>query len=96
MNRYLFWTVELICLSKHVNNIWRKNYDKIILISEKNLSDINCKRSEKTLIYIKRSLIVSDDNIYLISDSLKEINKIITIVNNTTLKKVNVKPYGYD
>ena len=60
------------------------------------MSDINCKRSEKTLIYIKSSLIDSDDNIYLISDSLKEINKIITIVNNTTLKKVNVKPYGHD
>ena len=93
MNRYLLWIVELIFLSKHVNNILRKNYDKIILISEKNLSDINCKRSEKTL---KVDIIGSDDNIYLTGDSSKETNKIITDVNNTTLKKINVKPYGYD
>ena len=33
---------------------------------------------------------------YLTVDSLIEINKIITGSNNITLKKVNLKPYGFD
>ena len=33
---------------------------------------------------------------YLTVDSLIEINKIITDSNNITLKKVNLKPYGFD
>ena len=33
---------------------------------------------------------------YLTVDSLIEINKIITDPNNITLKKVNLKPYGFD
>ena len=33
---------------------------------------------------------------YLKVDSLIEINNIITESNNTTLRKVDVKPYGFD
>ena len=33
---------------------------------------------------------------YLIVDLLIEINNIISSSNNTTLRKVNVKPYGFD
>ena len=32
---------------------------------------------------------------YLIIDSLIEINSIITDSNNVTFRKVNVKPYGF-
>ena len=33
---------------------------------------------------------------YLTADSLIEINNIITVSNNITFRKVNVKPYGFD
>ena len=33
---------------------------------------------------------------HLTVDSLKEIYNIITSSNNITLRKVNVKPYGFD
>ena len=33
---------------------------------------------------------------YITVDSLIDINNIITSSNNVTLRKVNVKPYGYD
>ena len=33
---------------------------------------------------------------YFTVDSLIDINNIITSSNNVTLRKVNVKPYGYD
>ena len=33
---------------------------------------------------------------YLTVDSLIEINNIITRAHNITLRKVNVKPYGFD
>ena len=60
------------------------------------MSDINCKRSGKILIYIKADLIYSDNNIYFTGDYLKKLNNITTGSNNTTLKNVNVKTYGYD
>ena len=33
---------------------------------------------------------------YLTVDSMIEINNIITGLNNISLRKVNVKPYGFD
>ena len=33
---------------------------------------------------------------YLTVDSLTDINNIITGLNSLTLRKINVKPYGYD
>ena len=37
----------------------------------------------------------SDGNVYLTVDSFIEINDIITVSNNSTLRKVTVKPYGF-
>ena len=69
---------------------------KKILVSEKELSDINFKRLKNVLVYIKNNLIDSNDNIYLTVDSLIDINNMITGSNNMTLRKVHVKPCGYD
>ena len=60
------------------------------------VNDINFKRLEKALVHIKNSLIDSDNSVYLTVDSLIDINNITTGLNNITLRKVNVKPYGYD
>ena len=38
----------------------------------------------------------SDNNTYLTVDSLINMNSIITGLNNITLQKISVKPYGYD
>ena len=62
-----------------------------ILVSEKDLSDINFER----LTYIKNNLIDSD-SIYLTVDSLINSRNIITSSNNVTLRKVNVRLCGYD
>ena len=67
---------------------------KKLLVSEKELSDINCERLKKALIYIKNNLIDSNNDIYLTVDSLLGISNIITGLNNITLRKVNFKPYG--
>ena len=37
-----------------------------------------------------------DSNIYLTDDSLIEKYSKITTLNNITLRKVNIKPYGFD
>ena len=62
-----------------------------ILISEKELRDINFKRLKKAFIYIENNIIDSD--MYLTVDSLIDIDNIITVLNNIN---VNVKPHGYD
>ena len=67
-----------------------------IMVSEKELSDINFKRLEKALVYIKNNLFDSDNNMYLTVDSLIDINNRITSSNNITLRKFNVEPYGCD
>ena len=61
---------------------------------EKELSDINFERLKKVLVYMKNCLINFD--MYLTADSLTDTNIIITGLNNITLRKVHVKPYGYD
>ena len=48
------------------------------------------------MVYIKNNLIDSDGWLYMTADSLTEINSILTGSNNITLRKVNVKPYGFD
>ena len=67
-----------------------------ILASEKKLSHINFERLKNALVYIKKSLIDSDDHMYLAVDSLIDISNIITGSNNIALRKVNVKSCGYD
>ena len=69
---------------------------KEILISEKEFTETNYKRLQKTLVYIENNLIDSDGSMYLTVDFLIEINNTITGSNNTTLRKVNLKPYGFD
>ena len=66
-----------------------------ILVSEKQLSDINFERLGKVLTYRKNNIIDSY-NMYLTVDSLININNIITCLNNITLRKANDKPYGYE
>lgn len=85
-----------IYITRHVNNIWWKTYEKRRLISEKGLSDINCEKLEKALIYIKNNFINYNNIMYLNIDSLMEINNLITGSNNIVLRKVTVNPYGYD
>ena len=71
--------------------MWWKKYVR------KFIGDINFERLKRALtLSIKNNLIDSDINMYLTADSLKEINNIITGLNNFTLRKVNVKPCWYD
>ena len=65
--------------------------EKKILVSEKELGDINFERLKNALIYIKNILIDSDDNMYLTVDPLIGIKNIITGSKNIILGKVNVK-----
>ena len=69
---------------------------KEILISEKEFIEINDEKLKKLLVYIKINFIDSDRNMYLTIDPFIEINNIITVSDNITLRKVNVKPYGFD
>ena len=67
-----------------------------ILISEKEFTETNYERLQKALVCIENNLIDSDGGMYLTLDSLIEINNIITSSNHITLRKVHVKPYGFD
>ena len=67
---------------------------KEILISEKQFTEINYKRLQVPLLYKKSTLIDSDGVMYLTFGSL--IEEHITTLNNITLEKVKVKPYGFD
>ena len=49
---------------------------KRILVSEKELTDINLERLKNALVYITNNLINYDDNMYLSSDSLIDINNL--------------------
>ena len=69
---------------------------KEILISEKEFIETNNEKLKKLLVYIKINFIDSDRNMYLTIDPFIEINNIITVSDNITLRKVNVKPYGFD
>ena len=69
---------------------------KEILISEKEFIETNNEKLKKLLVYIKINFIDSDRNMYLTIDPFIEINNIITVSDNIALRKVNVKPYGFD
>ena len=68
---------------------------KETLISEKEFTETNYKRLQEALVYIKNHLIDTNGGMYLTIDSSIEINNIITGSNNITLRKANVKPYGF-
>ena len=53
-------------------------------------------RLQKALVYIKINWIDSNGSIYLTVDSVIEINNIIPISSNITLRRVNVEPYRFD
>ena len=67
-----------------------------ILISEKEFTENNYKSLEKALAYIENNLIDPVGGMYLTVDSLIEINNITASSNNITLRKANVKSYGFD
>ena len=48
------------------------------------------------MVYLKNNLIDTDGSIYIRVVSLIEINNITTVSDNITLRKVNVKPYGFN
>ena len=48
------------------------------------------------MVYKENNSIDSDGGMCLRVDSLIKIDNIITGSNNVTLRKVNVKPYGFD
>ena len=73
-----------------------KNHIKKMLVSEKELNDINFKRLKKALLDITNNLIDSDNNMYYTIDSLIYINKTISGSSNITLRKINVETYGHD
>ena len=51
---------------------------------------------QETLVYLKNNSIDAVGGMYLTVDSLIEIDNRVTSSNNITLRKVNVKPYGFD
>ena len=65
------------------------------LMSEEEFTETNYERLQKALVYIENNLIGSDGGRYWTVDSLIEIDNIITNSNDDTLRKVNVKPYGF-
>ena len=86
----------------------QKNHTKILIIDKDvwyNKWNINLRRSLPILIsqeyekqwFVKNNLIDSDGNMYLTFDSLININNnYIPSSNNINLRKVNIKPYGFD
>ena len=64
----------------------KKNMLEKLLLSKKELSDINFER-------LKNS---SNDSMYLTVNSLIDINNIITDSNNNILRRFNVRSCGYD
>ena len=51
---------------------------------------------QEALVYIKNNGKDTNGGMYLTVDSLTEINDIMTGLNSITLRKVNVKPHGFD
>ena len=54
------------------------------------------KISQEALDYIKNNVTDSDGGMYLSVDSSLKTNNMLTSCNNITLRKVNVKSYGFD
>ena len=78
-------------LNKHAYNMWWKHYDKKILVSVKELSDINFKNLEKSIAIHKNNLIDSDNNEYLTVHFSIDLSNIMINLNNITIRNVNVK-----
>ena len=76
------------------------NQNKLIIkkywCQTKKFAKTNYKRLQKAFVYIKNDLRDSDGGTYLTVDSFIYVNNIITGSDNIALRKVNVKPYGFD
>ena len=77
-------------MNKYVSSNKRNNNIK------KKFSETNSKRLQITLVYIGNNLIDSYVGMYLTIDYLIERNNIITGSDNITLRKISLKPYGFD
>ena len=77
-------------MNKYVSSNKRNNNIR------KKFSKTNSKRLQKALVYIENNLIDSYDGVYLTIDYLRERNNIITGWNNINLRKISLKPYGFD
>ena len=86
----------------------KKKHDKILLLAKTKINNIEVLISKgliesniglvdikKVLVDIKSKLIDTDGVMYLTVESLIGICNIITGSTNITLKKINVKPYGF-
>ena len=69
---------------------------KEILISKKEFTETNYEILQEALADRKNNLIDTESGMYLTVDSLIEVNNVITSSNNITLRKINVKPFGFD
>ena len=86
---------------------WKKK-SKILIINKyvwcnkrninirKTITETNYKRLQKASVYIENNLIDSGGGMHLTVVFLIKIINIITGSNNITLRKLNVKPYGFD
>ena len=82
--------IKILIINKYVScNKWN-------ITINKEFTETNLKRLQKAFVYIESNLIDSDGGMYLTVHSLIEINNIIADSNKTALRKVNVKPYGFD
>ena len=82
--------IKILIINKYVScNKWN-------ITIKKEFTETNLKRLQKAFVYIESNLIDSDGGMYLTVHSLIEINNIIADSNKTALRKVNVKPYGFD
>ena len=72
------------------------SYDKKILISKKQFVETEYQRLKKHWLISKNNLIDSNNNMYLKIGSLIKISNLILGSHNVTLRKVHVKPYGFD
>ena len=77
-------------MNKYVSSNKRNNNIR------KKFTKTNSKRLQKALVYIGNNLIDSYDGVYLTIDYLRERNNIITGWNNINLRKISLKPYGFD
>ena len=106
---FLTMGLDFKILSAMVIMIWRccvwisdiaitavKGNDYRYIINDINKSEAGFERLEKALTFIKSNVLDSANNMYLIVDSLIDINIITAGSNNITLRKFNVKPHGYD
>ena len=68
----------------------------MILNEEKEMTEDNFFRMVNAYKYIQTKLLTTEGDLFLTVDSLITLNNIITNSNNFFLRRVNVKPAGYN